>query len=215
MGLYHSGVSIYGTEYCYGGHPDDDTGVFEVVPRKAPDAKFRQTILVGNTSLDPRQVSEIVNAMAQVWTGSSYNLLTRYVFNSSIPNPRRVPHRLSSYSDPDVFVYLFAETVITSPRIFASASRAPLPRNGSIDSHGSARRLNFCSPRVSIPPPPPPSQPGRPQLRQLPKSDILTYPQLIWQICALPTLPTAGETPIIPTSHPSFPVQLRFSRASY
>ncbi|CDF36805.1 unnamed protein product [Chondrus crispus] len=77
MGLYHSGVSIYGTEYCYGGHADDDTGVFEVVPRKAPDAKFRQTVFVGRTSLNPQQVSELVKAMAHVWSGNSYNLLTR------------------------------------------------------------------------------------------------------------------------------------------
>ena len=76
MGLYHSGVSIYGTEYCNGGHADDDTGVFEVVPRNAPDAKFRQTVFVGRTGLDPQQVSELVKAMAHVWSGNSYNVLT-------------------------------------------------------------------------------------------------------------------------------------------
>ncbi|CDF41299.1 Possible serine/threonine protein kinase [Chondrus crispus] len=77
LGLYHSGVSIYGTDYCYGGHADDDTGVFEVVPPKAPDAKFRQTVFVGRTSLDPQQVSELVKAMAHVWSGNSCNVLTR------------------------------------------------------------------------------------------------------------------------------------------
>lgn len=46
VGLYHSGVSIFGTEYCFGGHPDDSTGVFEVSPRTAPEAKFRESIIV-------------------------------------------------------------------------------------------------------------------------------------------------------------------------
>eukprot|EP00177_Eucheuma_denticulatum_P002126 GFKZ01003793.1.p1 GENE.GFKZ01003793.1~~GFKZ01003793.1.p1 ORF type:complete len:274 (+),score=21.44 GFKZ01003793.1:71-892(+) len=80
MGLYHSGVSVFGTEYCYGGHPESNTGVFEVPPRKAPDAKFRQTILIGRTQLSPAEVQEVVAAMSTVWLGNTYNLLTRYVF---------------------------------------------------------------------------------------------------------------------------------------
>lgn len=83
MGLYHSGVSVFGTEYCYGGHPDNHTGVFEVRPRKAPDARFRQTLLIGRTSLTMEQVGEVVGAMSLLWTGNSYNLLTRYVPNFS------------------------------------------------------------------------------------------------------------------------------------
>eukprot|EP00177_Eucheuma_denticulatum_P004562 GFKZ01008302.1.p1 GENE.GFKZ01008302.1~~GFKZ01008302.1.p1 ORF type:complete len:225 (+),score=28.61 GFKZ01008302.1:71-745(+) len=77
MGLYHSGVSVFGTEYCYGGHPESNTGVFEVPPRKAPDAKFRQTILIGRTQLSPAEVQEVVAAMSTVWLGNTYNLLTR------------------------------------------------------------------------------------------------------------------------------------------
>lgn len=79
MGLYHSGVSVYGREYCYGGHADEHTGVFTVPPKSAPDAKFRQTILVGRTSLSRSEVSELMQAMSMVWAGNSYNLLTRYV----------------------------------------------------------------------------------------------------------------------------------------
>lgn len=77
MGLYHSGVSVYGKEYCYGGHPDSHTGVFAVPPKTAPDARFRQTITIGRTALSPHQVAELVDAMAHVWKGNLYNLLTR------------------------------------------------------------------------------------------------------------------------------------------
>lgn len=83
MGLYHSGVSIYNKEYCYGGHQYEYTGVFSVTPKKAPDARFRQTILIGRTSLTPEQVDDVIDAMSQIWTGNSYNLLTRYVNNST------------------------------------------------------------------------------------------------------------------------------------
>lgn len=81
IGFYHSGVSIFGTEYCYGGHPDDSTGVFEVTPKSAPEAKFRETIVVGKTSLNPIDVAILVNQMAasSFWRGNSYNLLTRFV----------------------------------------------------------------------------------------------------------------------------------------
>lgn len=81
VGFYHSGVSIYGTEYCYGGHPDDSTGVFEVTPKEAPEAKFRETIIVGKTTLNPIDVAILVNQMAasSFWRGNSYNLLTRFV----------------------------------------------------------------------------------------------------------------------------------------
>lgn len=77
MGLYHSGVCVYGIEHCYGGHPEEHTGVFQVRPKKAPDARFRQTIFIGRTELTAQQVSQLVEAMAQVWKGNTYNLLTR------------------------------------------------------------------------------------------------------------------------------------------
>lgn len=77
MGLYHSGVCVYGTEYCYGGHPENHSGVFQVRPRRAPEARFRQTVLIGRTLLTRQQVREVIQAMSEVWIGNTYNLLTR------------------------------------------------------------------------------------------------------------------------------------------
>lgn len=77
FGIYHSGVSVYGVEYCFGGHPYSTTGVFVVPPKKAPDARFRQTLLIGRTHLSQSQTLELIEEMSQIWLGNSYNLLSR------------------------------------------------------------------------------------------------------------------------------------------
>jgi hypothetical protein len=38
VGVYHTGVEVYGIEYAYGGHDYDVSGVFATNPRAAPGA---------------------------------------------------------------------------------------------------------------------------------------------------------------------------------
>jgi deubiquitinase DESI2 len=77
MGVFHSGVELLGREFCFGGHPTDATGVFEVTPRCAPDAKFRQAIPMGLCYLDPQSLDQLISNFSAHWAGNRYNLLTR------------------------------------------------------------------------------------------------------------------------------------------
>lgn len=77
LGLHHSGVQVGTTEYAFGGHNDEGTGVFEVRPRAAPGAEFRESIPLGDCVYSATEVREIVRAMGVAWPGAGYNLLTR------------------------------------------------------------------------------------------------------------------------------------------
>lgn len=77
LGVFHSGIEILGREYCFGGHPEPSTGVFEIAPRQAPDAKFRQAIHIGNCQLDQQSLQRVLNSFTDTWAGNSYSLLSR------------------------------------------------------------------------------------------------------------------------------------------
>ncbi|KAL9446056.1 hypothetical protein AB3S75_013852 [Citrus x aurantiifolia] len=55
LGIYHSGVEVHGVEYAFGAHDYPTSGVFEVEPRLCPGFKFRKSIFIGTTGLDPNQ----------------------------------------------------------------------------------------------------------------------------------------------------------------
>nr|DAD21739.1 TPA_asm: hypothetical protein HUJ06_023202 [Nelumbo nucifera] len=56
LGVFHSGVEVHGVEYAFGAHDYPSSGVFEVEPRQCPGFKFRKSIFMGTTCLDPTQV---------------------------------------------------------------------------------------------------------------------------------------------------------------
>ncbi|KAK2452420.1 hypothetical protein P8452_00191 [Trifolium repens] len=77
LGIYHSGVEVHGVEYAFGAHDYPTSGVFEVEPRQCPGFKFRKSIFIGTTSLDPVQVREFMECECANYNGDTYHLIAK------------------------------------------------------------------------------------------------------------------------------------------
>lgn len=77
VGIFHSGIEIGDKEYSFGGHDFSYTGVFDIVPRTAYGAKFRETHLLGEVDITPRDLQRIIDELSDEFPGNSYHPLTR------------------------------------------------------------------------------------------------------------------------------------------
>ncbi|MCO5599495.1 hypothetical protein L7F22_053599 [Adiantum nelumboides] len=77
LGIFHSAVEINGIEYAYGAHDMPTSGIFQVEPRSCPGFVFRRSILLGTTELSPPEFWDVMDELAILYTGDSYNLLTK------------------------------------------------------------------------------------------------------------------------------------------
>lgn len=77
FGIFHSGVEVHGVEYAFGAHDYPSSGVFEVEPRQCPGFKFRRSILIGTTNLDPVRVREFMEHHAANYHGDTYHLIVK------------------------------------------------------------------------------------------------------------------------------------------
>ncbi|GFR48623.1 hypothetical protein Agub_g10537 [Astrephomene gubernaculifera] len=78
VGIFHSGVEVYGVEYAYGGHDYDYSGVFATNPRDAPgQVIFRESIPMGETELSQQEIHHLVQRMGNEYKGNNYHLLQR------------------------------------------------------------------------------------------------------------------------------------------
>lgn len=78
MGVYHTGVEVFGVEYAFGGHDFDASGVFATNPRSPPgNVKFRESIVAGPTQMTPAAVQQVVQQLGQEYRGNCYHLLQK------------------------------------------------------------------------------------------------------------------------------------------
>lgn len=70
-------LAVHGVEYAFGAHDCASSGVFEVEPRQCPGFKFRKSIFIGTTSLDPVQVRQFMELQAASYNGDTYHLISK------------------------------------------------------------------------------------------------------------------------------------------
>ncbi|GAA0153246.1 cysteine protease [Lithospermum erythrorhizon] len=75
FGIFHTGLEVHEVEYGFGAHEFPTSGVFEVEPRQCPGFKFRKSIFIGTTYLDPTEVREFMEQLSVKYNGDSYNLI--------------------------------------------------------------------------------------------------------------------------------------------
>jgi hypothetical protein len=84
MGIFHSGVELFGTEVAFGGSPDDSTGIFlcspmhTVSPRHFGDQfELLSSTCVGYTKMTPGNLTRLLDLISPEWPANSYNLISR------------------------------------------------------------------------------------------------------------------------------------------
>lgn len=78
LGIFHSGIQVHGVEFAYGGHDYEASGIFATSPKDAPGpVVFRQSVLIGETTLTAEEVQSLVQTLGQTYKGNRYHLLQR------------------------------------------------------------------------------------------------------------------------------------------
>lgn len=81
IGVYHSGVQVYNSEYAYGGHTFPFSGIFEITPKDAEELgeqfKFKESVVIGTTDFLEVDVRSIIEQLGKQYRGDQYHLLNK------------------------------------------------------------------------------------------------------------------------------------------
>jgi len=81
VGIYHTGIEIFGKEFGYGGHPFPFSGIFEMQPRDTEELgetfRFKESIEIGRTDFSPSEVEQIIAMLGRDFRGIDYHLMNK------------------------------------------------------------------------------------------------------------------------------------------
>ena len=73
LGIYHTGIQIFDTEFAFYPNNNDHTGVTEEVPCSNKKIKFYRQIKLGETSMSFKEIEEIISELKIEYIASTYD----------------------------------------------------------------------------------------------------------------------------------------------
>ena len=71
LGVFHTGIELYGTEYSYG----LNSGIFGTSPKSIMNLPLRETIYLGNTNKGYSEIYNIIIELKNTFKENNYNML--------------------------------------------------------------------------------------------------------------------------------------------
>jgi hypothetical protein len=84
MGVFHSGIEMFGAEFAFGGSSESSTGIFFCSPMHSVSSRhfgeqfeLLSSTCVGYSKMTPTHLTKLIDMISPEWPANSYNLISR------------------------------------------------------------------------------------------------------------------------------------------